>query len=184
MCVPKALLPQPTPARAHFRFFPSQVSSWPAASTPRGAALLGALVWCWASGTFAATPGAAGTEPSAGGPTAVFRASPETDPASWAARGRITLDLPGLVQLSLLYNASVQAARLQSAATAQLLNGEQALYEPALVEKIKAAFLALDPANPEHKAILDLQAASRFIPTKAENYQGIEQAARAAGLLQ
>ena len=49
--------------------------------------------------------------------------------------------------------------------------------------KIKAAFLALDPAKPEHKAILDLQAASRFIETKAENYQGIEEAARAAGLL-
>ncbi|OMG61927.1 putative selenate ABC transporter substrate-binding protein [Stutzerimonas balearica] len=55
--------------------------------------------------------------------------------------------------------------------------------DPALVEKIKAAFLALDPANPEHKAILDLQAASRFIETKPENYEGIEEAARAAGLL-
>ncbi|MGE8362433.1 putative selenate ABC transporter substrate-binding protein [Pseudomonas sp.] len=55
--------------------------------------------------------------------------------------------------------------------------------DPALSEKIKAAFLALDPANPEHKAILDLQAASRFIETKPENYQGIEEAARAAGLL-
>ncbi|MBT1121291.1 putative selenate ABC transporter substrate-binding protein [Stutzerimonas nitrititolerans] len=55
--------------------------------------------------------------------------------------------------------------------------------DPALVEKIKAAFLALDPANPEHKAILDLQAASRFIETKPQNYEGIEEAARAAGLL-
>lgn len=56
--------------------------------------------------------------------------------------------------------------------------------DAALRDKIQAAFLALDPANPEHKAILDLQAASRFIATKAENYQGIEEAARAAGLLQ
>lgn len=56
--------------------------------------------------------------------------------------------------------------------------------DPALRDKIQAAFLALDPANPEHKAILELQAASRFIATKAENYQGIEEAARAAGLLQ
>jgi len=56
--------------------------------------------------------------------------------------------------------------------------------EPELIEKIKAAFLALDPANPEHKAILDLQRASRFVPTSAENYQGIEEAARAAGLLE
>lgn len=55
--------------------------------------------------------------------------------------------------------------------------------DPELAGKIKAAFLALDPAKPEHKAILDLQAASRFIETKPENYQGIEEAARAAGLL-
>ena len=52
-----------------------------------------------------------------------------------------------------------------------------------LQAKIKSAFLALDPAKPEHKAILDLQAASRFIETRPENYQGIEEAARAAGLL-
>ncbi|TXH88152.1 MAG: putative selenate ABC transporter substrate-binding protein [Pseudomonas sp.] len=55
--------------------------------------------------------------------------------------------------------------------------------DPALAAKIKQAFLALDPANPEHKAILDLQAASRFIETKPENYKGIEDAARAADLL-
>jgi phosphonate transport system substrate-binding protein len=55
--------------------------------------------------------------------------------------------------------------------------------DPALKEKIKQAFLDLDPANPEHKAILDLQAASRFIETKPENYEGTEQAAREAGLL-
>ena len=55
--------------------------------------------------------------------------------------------------------------------------------DPALTDKIKAAFLALDPAKPADKAILDLQAATRFIPTKAENYTGIEEAARAAGLL-
>jgi len=52
-----------------------------------------------------------------------------------------------------------------------------------LAERIKAAFLALDPARPEHKEILDLQAASRFIETRPENYQSIEQAARSAGLL-
>ncbi|MDU9409732.1 putative selenate ABC transporter substrate-binding protein [Pseudomonas sp. zfem001] len=55
--------------------------------------------------------------------------------------------------------------------------------DPALQEKIKTAFLALDPAKPEQKAILDLQAASRFIETTPENYEGIEEAARAAGLL-
>ncbi|WP_300657160.1 putative selenate ABC transporter substrate-binding protein [Pseudomonas sp.] len=55
--------------------------------------------------------------------------------------------------------------------------------DPVVRDKIQAAFLALDSANPEHKAILDLQAASGFIATKAENYQGIEEAAQAAGLL-
>ncbi|MCL7462132.1 putative selenate ABC transporter substrate-binding protein [Pseudomonas sp. NW5] len=55
--------------------------------------------------------------------------------------------------------------------------------DAGLSAKIQAAFLALDPANPEHKAILDLQAASRFIETRAENYASIEEAARSAGLL-
>lgn len=55
--------------------------------------------------------------------------------------------------------------------------------DPAVVKTLTAAFLKLDPANPAHKEILDLQRASKFIPTKPENYQGIEDAARAAGLL-
>lgn len=55
--------------------------------------------------------------------------------------------------------------------------------DPALVGKLRDAFLALDPANPAHKEILALQRATRFIPTKPENYRGIEEAARSAGLL-
>ncbi|MCB1908907.1 MAG: putative selenate ABC transporter substrate-binding protein [Rhodocyclaceae bacterium] len=55
--------------------------------------------------------------------------------------------------------------------------------DPALAEKITAAFVDLDPAQPSDRKILDLQRASRFIPTRAENYAGIEAAARAAGLL-
>jgi phosphonate transport system substrate-binding protein len=54
--------------------------------------------------------------------------------------------------------------------------------DPALVRKLTDAFLKLDPANAAHKEILDLQRASRFIPTKPENYRGIEEAARSAGL--
>jgi phosphonate transport system substrate-binding protein len=54
---------------------------------------------------------------------------------------------------------------------------------PQLVAKVKAAFLALDPANPEHKAILDLQRATRFVETRPENYAGIEEAAKSAGLI-
>lgn len=55
--------------------------------------------------------------------------------------------------------------------------------DPALKAKIKQAFLDLDPAKPADKAILDLQAASRFIETSPDNYKGIEEAARAAELL-
>jgi phosphonate transport system substrate-binding protein len=55
--------------------------------------------------------------------------------------------------------------------------------DPKLAQKIKEAFLKLDPANPAHKEILELQRATRFVPTHPENYQGIEAAARAAGLL-
>ena len=55
--------------------------------------------------------------------------------------------------------------------------------DPALVKKLTAAFLKLDPAVPAQKAILDLQRASKFIPTKASNYDGIERAAKSAGLI-
>jgi phosphonate transport system substrate-binding protein len=55
--------------------------------------------------------------------------------------------------------------------------------DAALVKKITAAFLKLDPANPAQRTIMDLQRASRFVPTKAANYDGIENAARSAGLI-
>ena len=55
--------------------------------------------------------------------------------------------------------------------------------DPALQEKIKQAFLSLDPAVPAQAEILKLQRASRFIETRPENYQGIEAAATQAGLL-
>jgi phosphonate transport system substrate-binding protein len=55
--------------------------------------------------------------------------------------------------------------------------------DPVLVKKLTDAFLKLDPNNPEHKELMALQRAGRFIPTKVENYAGIEAAAKAAGLL-
>lgn len=55
--------------------------------------------------------------------------------------------------------------------------------DPVLVRKLTDAFLKLDPNNPVHKGLLDLQRASRFIATRPENYKGIEAAARSAGLL-
>ncbi|WP_298232614.1 putative selenate ABC transporter substrate-binding protein [uncultured Azohydromonas sp.] len=50
-------------------------------------------------------------------------------------------------------------------------------------EKLSAAFLALNRSTPEGQQVLELQRATRFIPTKAENYKSIEGAARNAGLL-
>ena len=50
-------------------------------------------------------------------------------------------------------------------------------------EKITKAFLDLSSATAEGKEILDLQRATKFIPTRAENYKGVETAARNAGLL-
>lgn len=53
----------------------------------------------------------------------------------------------------------------------------------ALRNKLTQAFLDLSSNTPEGKALLDLQRASRFIPTEVANYKGIEAAARSAGLL-
>lgn len=52
-----------------------------------------------------------------------------------------------------------------------------------LQAKVKAALLALDPAQPEQAEILRLNRATRYIETKPENYKGLETAARSAGLL-
>ena len=53
----------------------------------------------------------------------------------------------------------------------------------AMQEKLTRAFLDLNSNTPEGRDILALQRTVRFIPTRAENYQGIESAARSAGLL-
>ncbi len=55
--------------------------------------------------------------------------------------------------------------------------------DPALKKKITDAFLALNADTPEGKEILALQRATKFIPTKPENYKAIEAAAHNAGLL-
>jgi len=55
--------------------------------------------------------------------------------------------------------------------------------DAATTKKLADAFLKLDAANPAHKEILELQRASKFIPTQASNYDGIEAAAKSAGLI-
>jgi phosphonate transport system substrate-binding protein len=53
----------------------------------------------------------------------------------------------------------------------------------AMRERVAKALIDIDPATPQGKEILDLNRATRYIPTRAENYRGIETAARSAGLL-
>jgi phosphonate transport system substrate-binding protein len=55
--------------------------------------------------------------------------------------------------------------------------------DATLQKKLTDAFLKLDPANPAHKEIMALQRASKFIPTKSSNYDGIETAGKSAGLI-
>jgi len=52
-----------------------------------------------------------------------------------------------------------------------------------LRERVKKALLDLDPATPEGKEILQLNRATRYIPTSPENYKGLESAGRSAGLI-
>ena len=53
----------------------------------------------------------------------------------------------------------------------------------ALREKLTQALLSLSRNDAAGKEILDLQRATRFVPSRADNYKGIESAARSAGLL-
>ncbi len=50
-------------------------------------------------------------------------------------------------------------------------------------ERVTKALLGLSTKDPEGKEILGLARATRFIPTQASNYKGLEQAGRSAGLI-
>ena len=50
-------------------------------------------------------------------------------------------------------------------------------------EKITAALLNLSMNNPEGNEILTLNRATKYIPTKPDNYKGLEAAGRSAGLI-
>lgn len=54
---------------------------------------------------------------------------------------------------------------------------------PDLQEKITAAFLKLDAANPEHKRLLDLHRTKKYIKANDADWKTTEEAAVAAGLL-
>jgi phosphonate transport system substrate-binding protein len=53
----------------------------------------------------------------------------------------------------------------------------------AMRDKLTKSLLELDRNSAEGKEILELQRATRFIPSKVENYKGIESAAQSASLL-
>ena len=107
---------------------------------------------------------------------------------AWVASGKVDA---GALNAS-VWDKLVESGKVDSSKV-KLLATSPAFYDynwtvrgnldKKLQARITAAFLKLDAKYPEQKAILELQRASRFIPTKADNYKGIEAAAEAAGLL-
>jgi phosphonate transport system substrate-binding protein len=55
--------------------------------------------------------------------------------------------------------------------------------DPGLQERIVAAFLKLDYANPEHRRLLDLHRTKKYIRANDADWKSVEEAAIAAGLL-
>jgi phosphonate transport system substrate-binding protein len=54
-------------------------------------------------------------------------------------------------------------------------------YGKYFIKKVQNAFLKLDPSVPEHKEILDLFEAKKFITTQNSNYTQIEEIGRKIG---
>ena len=52
-----------------------------------------------------------------------------------------------------------------------------------LRQRVQKALLDLDSSTPEGREILQLNRATRYIPTSPENYKGLESAGRSAGLI-
>lgn len=55
--------------------------------------------------------------------------------------------------------------------------------DKGIQDKVVAAFLKLDYANPEHRRLLDLHRTKKYIKANDADWKGIEEAAIAAGLL-
>jgi phosphonate transport system substrate-binding protein len=55
--------------------------------------------------------------------------------------------------------------------------------DPALADGFRRAMLALDAGRPEHKPVLDLLQATRYVPADDANYGPLREAATTAGLL-
>jgi phosphonate transport system substrate-binding protein len=55
--------------------------------------------------------------------------------------------------------------------------------DPESAKAFSRSFLQLDPANPQHKPLLDLLAANRYVEADDASYDKLREAARQAGLL-
>jgi phosphonate transport system substrate-binding protein len=55
--------------------------------------------------------------------------------------------------------------------------------DPALAEAFRKAMLALDAGNPQHRPVLELLQASKYVRADDANYAALREAATAAGLL-
>jgi phosphonate transport system substrate-binding protein len=107
---------------------------------------------------------------------------------AWVASGKVEA---GALNAS-VWEKLVQAGKVDPSKV-KVIGTTQSYYDynwsvrgdlnPQLAQKLTAAFLALNSNDPQQKAILDLQRASRFVPTQLSNYKNIESAAREAGLL-
>lgn len=107
---------------------------------------------------------------------------------AWVAAGKVEAGvLNSSVWQKLVESKKVDTAKVRVIATTPAYYDYnwtvRGSMDKGLQDKIRQAFLKLDAKNPDQKAVLDLQRASRFIPTKPDNYKGIEAAAAAAGLL-
>lgn len=56
-------------------------------------------------------------------------------------------------------------------------------FGPEFPAKVRGALLKLDAGNPEHKPILELFGATRFVPTEDTNYSQIEAVGRQIGMI-
>lgn len=107
---------------------------------------------------------------------------------AWVASGKVDAGvLNASVWDKLVENGKADPAKVKVIATTPAYYDYnwtvRSNLDAGVQQKLRNAFLKLDPKNPEHKAILELQRASRFIATQPSNYQGIREAAREAGLL-
>ena len=55
--------------------------------------------------------------------------------------------------------------------------------DAGIQDKIRAAFLKLDYANPEHRRLLDLHRTKKYIKANDADWKSVEEAALSAGLL-